>query len=297
MNAWRLLLLLLASLARARDDVDGSQLPAPPPNGNPCRNSTFGALPFCDPASTVDVRVADLLRRLTLAEKITQLTTGNGVNGGTSDNALPRLGIPAFDWWSEGTHGVKGAYNAGPHTNFALPISTAMSFNRSLWSKTAQQIAREARSWYNAGNLGRGLTYWTPVINLARDPRWGRNLECPGEDPVLSSAYAEAFVRGFQEAPEAPGTLLAGATCKHFVANSMERSSDDGITFGREDFDAAVSPRDLVDSYLAPFQACVEKGNAAGLMCSYNSVNGFPTCAWPWLLNTTARGQWGFDGV
>ena len=189
---------------------------------------------------------------------------------------------------------MKGAYNAGPHTNFALPISTAMSFNRTLWSKTAQQIAREARSWYNEGNLA--LTYWTPVINLARDPRWGRNLETPGEDPMLSGAYAEAFVRGFQEAPEAPGTLLAGATCKHFVANSMEKSSDDGITFGRENFDAIVNQRDLVDSYLAPFQVCVEKGNAAGLMCSYNSVNGFPACAWPWLLNTTARAQWKFDG-
>ena len=134
------------------------------------------------------------------------------------------------------------------------------------------------------------------VLLQARDPRWGRNLETPGEDPMLNSAYAESFVRGFQEAPEAPGTLLAGATCKHFVANSMEGSSDDGISFGRETFDAVVGQRDLVDSYLAPFQACVEKGNAAGLMCSYNSVNGFPTCAWPWLLNTTARSQWGFDG-
>ena len=141
--------------------------PVPPSNGNPCRNSSFSALPFCDPTKTVDARVDDLLHRLTLAEKITQLTTGNGVNGGTSDNALPRMGIPRYDWWSEGTHGVKGAYNAGPHTNFALPITTAMAFNRTLWSKTAQQIAREARSWYNEGNLA--LTYWTPVINLARD--------------------------------------------------------------------------------------------------------------------------------
>ena len=98
-----------------------------------------------------------------------------------------------------------------------FPITTAMSFNRTLWQKTAQQIAREGRAWYNGGN-GDGLTYWAPVVNLARDPRWGRALECPGEDPKLSSEYATNFVKGFQVAPEAPDQLLVGATCKHFVA-------------------------------------------------------------------------------
>ena len=92
----------------------------------------------------------------------------------------------------------------------------------------------------------------------------------PGEDPHLAGEYATAFVTGYQRAPEAPDTLLVGATCKHFVANSMERSADDGISFGRESFDARVTARDLADSYLAPFQQCVERGQSAGLMCSYN---------------------------
>eukprot|EP01046_Picozoa_sp_COSAG06_P031098 COSAG06_NODE_3000_length_5979_cov_12.330272_4_plen_122_part_00 len=100
--------------------------------------------------------------------------------------------------------------------------------------------------------------------------------ETPGEDPFLSGEYATHFVKGFQEAPEAPGTLLAGATCKHFVANSMEQSCDGGQCHGREDFDAIVPVRDLVDSYLYPFQQCVERGKAAGLMCSYNSVRKKP---------------------
>ena len=138
---------------------------------NPCRGHGAGVgLPFCNKDMSIDKRVEDLVGRLTLAEKIQELTTGNGVNGGTSNNAIPRLDIPAYNWWEEGTHGVKGAYNAGPHTNFAFPSTTAMSFNRTLWRATAQQIAREARAWYNEGS-GRGLTYWAPVINLARDPR------------------------------------------------------------------------------------------------------------------------------
>ena len=126
---------------------------------NPCNGAkNTSHLPFCDGATPLDDRVADLLGRLTLAEKIGQLTAGNGVNGGSSDNAIPRMNIPRYDWWSEGTHGVTGNYNEPPHTDFPLPITTAMSFNRSLWQKTAQQIGREARAWYNSGNGG-GLTY------------------------------------------------------------------------------------------------------------------------------------------
>lgn len=127
-------------------------------------------LPFCDASLSLDARVKDLLGHLSLDEKISQLTTGNGVNGGTGNNALGRLHIPAYDWWSEGTHGVEGSYNAPPHTDFPFPITTAMAFNRSLWSATAQHIAREARAEYNEQRFD-GLTYWAPVVNLARDPR------------------------------------------------------------------------------------------------------------------------------
>ena len=182
---------------------------------SPCLNSTNAKLPFCDESRPVPDRVQDLLSRLTLDEKISQLTTGNGVNGGTSDNSIPRLGIPRYDWWSEGTHGVKGSYNAPPHTDFPFPITTAMSFNRTLWTATAHQIAREGRALYNIN--GGGLTFWAPVVNLARDPRWGRNIECPGEDPFLSAEYATSFVRGYQYSPEDPSHLLVGATCSTFV--------------------------------------------------------------------------------
>ena len=126
-----------------------------------------------------------------------------------------------------------------------------------------EQIGREARAFMNVGNAW--STYWAPVVNLAREPRWGRNIETPGEDPYLSGEYATAFVRGFQEAPEAPGQLMASACCKHYVANEMEHSTVSGETWTRHDFDAQITPRDLVDSYMLPFQACVEKGHVSSL--------------------------------
>lgn len=170
-----LLLLSTAALAivpRVAAAAASAAAASSPPGGrpaSPCVNSTTAKLPFCDRSKPIEERVADLVARLTLQEKIAQLTTGNGVNGGTGNNAIARMGIPRYDWWSEGTHGVKGSYNAPPHTDFPFPITTAMSFNRSLWTATAQQIAREGRALYN--HQGGGLTFWAPVINLARDPR------------------------------------------------------------------------------------------------------------------------------
>ena len=149
---------------------DWGLLPTPVTAGGdrPCApGSNNSNLPFCDDTKPLAERVADLIGRLTLEEKIGELTTGNGVNGGTTNNAIPRLSIPAWDWWSEGTHGVKGAYNAPPHTVFPFPITTAMAFNRTLWHATAQHIAREGRSEYNEGRFD-GLTYWAPVVNLVR---------------------------------------------------------------------------------------------------------------------------------
>merc|ERR1719215_38814 len=183
-----------------------------------------------------------------------------------------------------------------PHdTNFAFPITTAMSFNRTLWKKTAQQIARESRAFANAGD--EYSTFWTPVVNIVRDPRWGRNIETSGEDPYLTSEYATHFIKGFQEAPEDPEHLLASACCKHFVGNEMEDSTEAGYHNDRFHFNAEISIQDLVDSYMVPFQACVERGSVTSLMCSYNAVNGVPTCASPWLLDTVARGASGFDGA
>jgi beta-glucosidase-like glycosyl hydrolase len=146
----------------------------------------------------------------------------------------------------------------------------------------------------NAGNSY--STFWAPVVNLAREPRWGRNIETPGEDPYLTSEYATYFVQGFEHSPDDPYHIQASACCKHYVANSMEDTNQSGLHHWRNEFDAHVSQQDLIDSYMPPFQACVEKGKVSGLMCSYNAVNGVPSCASDWLLKDVARGEWGFDG-
>jgi beta-glucosidase-like glycosyl hydrolase len=248
------------------------------------------AMPFCNASLTIDARISDIISHLSVKDKI-QLMNQNGP-------PLPQLGLPLYHWWEEATHGISPPRNSAEtpyETNFAFPITTAMSFNRTMWKKTGEQIAREARAFMNAGN--EYSTFWAPVVNLAREPRWGRNVETPGEDPYLSGEYATNFVQGFQEAPEDPSHVMASACCKHYVANEMEHSNVDGYQNDRYHFDADVPMQDLVDSYMVPFQACVEKGKVTSLMCSYNAVNGMPSCANDWLLQTVARDSWGFDGA
>ena len=191
----------------------------------------------------------------------------------------------------EATHGVDGVTGFGdkyfyPATNFPLPISTSCSFNKSLWGAVGNQIGREARAEQNNGRGGN--SFWAPVINIVRDPRWGRNLECAGEDPFASGEYAVNFVKGFQTAKEGQYPLQASACCKHFVANEYE-----GHRYG---MDVSLSAQDLADSYLPPFQSCVEEGKVSGIMCAYNAVNGEPCCANQWLLGTLLREAWQFDG-
>ena len=142
-------------------------------------------------------------------------------------------------------------------------------------------------------NAGKAYsTLWTPVVNLARDPRWGRNVEVPGEDPFLVGAYAVEFIAGLQN--EQGGFLQASACCKHFVANELEKTTQlDGEEWDRRHDNAQVTERDLLDSYLPPFEACVRAG-VSGLMCSYNSLNGVPACANKGLIDTAK--SWGFDG-
>ena len=208
--------------------------------------------------------------------------------------AAQSLGLPAYNWWEEATHGVTPLGKSGDATNVAFPITTAMSFNRSLWKATGAMIGTEARALMNIGKAG--SDFWAPVINLARDGRWGRNLETPGEDPYLSGEYATQFVRGFQQSEDDPGHLLASACCKHYVANSLEYTTENSMSWNRFEFDANVTQQDLVDSYMPPFQACVEKGEVSGLMCSLNALNGVPACANDWLMNRVARSDWGFRG-
>merc|ERR1719486_1808943 len=176
--------------------------------------------------------------------------------------ALPQMGLPLYRWWEEATHGISPPQNSKEtpyESNFAFPITTAMSFNRTLWQKTGVQIGKEARAFMNVGNAY--STFWAPVVNLARDPRWGRNIETPGEDPFLSGEYAASWVKGFQENPADPAHVQASACCKHYVANEMDHTSQavPGIDWTRNTFDATVPMQDLLDSYLVPFKACVEK--------------------------------------
>ena len=274
-------------------------MPPPPPHKpmlvNPCRNKTSAQAShaWCNATLPIADRVEDMITRMSVDEKISSLRDASA--------PIPSLDLPYYDWWSEATHGVASGYH-GAHntveepyqTNFPFPITTAMSFNRTLWHAIGSSIGREARAFMNQGNAF--STFWAPVINLAREPRWGRNIECPGEDPYLSGQYAVAFVKGMQIAPEDPGHLQASACCKHYAANSMEHATEGGQTHTRHNFDANITMQDLVDSYLAPFQACVEDGGVSGLMCSYNAINGKPTCADRWLLQEVARDAWGFDG-
>ncbi len=244
---------------------------------NPCTDPSSGQadLPWCDPTLPVDTRVSDMLARMTLAEKIGNLDTTAPVPSPPPPHpstararawpvwphdtrraqAIESLGLYGYNWWSEGTHGISHVRNDATYpyeTNFAFPITTAMAFNRSLWRATGGQIGREARAFMNGGNAF--STYWAPVINLAREPRWGRNIETPGEDPYLSGEYASAFVGGFERSEDDPTHLQASACCKHYVANSMEDSTVAGEHHARYEFNANISMRDLVDSYLLPFQ-------------------------------------------
>lgn len=213
----------------------------------PCNTQKFACdkndpntsqFPFCDTSLSYEVRAKDLVTRLTLQEKVKQLV--NAASG------ISRLGVPAYEWWSEALHGVS---NLGPGTrfnatvpgatSFPAPISSAASFNETLWFKMGQVVSTEARAMYNAGLAG--LTYWSPNVNVFRDPRWGRGQETPGEDPLVVSRYAVNYVRGLQEVDgEANSStsdkLKVSSCCKHYTAYDL----DNWKGFDRFHFDAKV---------------------------------------------------------
>ncbi|KAL6066428.1 Beta-xylosidase/alpha-L-arabinofuranosidase 2, variant 3 [Balamuthia mandrillaris] len=241
--------------------------------------------PFCDYKLPVEERVKDLLSRLTLEEKVGQMVT--------DAPAIPRLGIESYQWWSECLHGVK----ANGATSFPAPIGLGASFNLSMVRSIGHTIATEARALVNAklwptfDQKPGGLTYFAPNLNIFRDPRWGRGQETPGEDPYLTGQYASTFVDALQTG-EDPRYLKVIATCKHFAAYSLENWK--GVD--RFHFNAVVSDSDLVETYLPAFEACVRIGKAKSIMCSYNAVNGVPSCADNFLLEELARQQWNFNG-
>lgn len=227
-------------------------------------------------------RASALVAKMTLAEKVSQLQN--------DAPAIPRLGVPAYEWWNEGLHGHA---RDGYATVFPQAIGLAASWDASLLQAVGTAVSVEARASFNAVGAGKaharyqGLTIWSPNINIDRDPRWGRGQETYGEDPFLTGSLAVAFVRGIQgDDAQHPRAI---ATPKHFVAHS-------GPEAGRDSFDAMVSPHDLQDTYLPAFRAAVTEGGAGSVMCSYNALDGVPMCANAALLDARLRKDWGFTG-
>ncbi|KAL9388037.1 hypothetical protein Peur_021161 [Populus x canadensis] len=253
-------------------------------------NPSLASLGFCNTSLGINGRVVDLVKRLTLQEKILFLVNSAG--------NVSRLGIPKYEWWSEALHGVSYV-GPGTHfsddvagaTSFPQVILTAASFNTSLFEAIGKVVSTEARAMYNVGLAG--LTFWSPNINIFRDPRWGRGQETPGEDPLLSSKYGSCYVKGLQQRDDGdPDKLKVAACCKHYTAYDLDnwKGSD------RYHFNAVVTKQDMDDTFQPPFKSCVIDGNVASVMCSYNQVNGKPTCADPDLLSGVIRGEWNLNG-
>ncbi|WCJ17956.1 beta-xylosidase 3 [Euphorbia peplus] len=248
--------------------------------------STFA---FCNASLSTKGRVEDLVERLTLKEKIRFLVD--------QAPSVDRLGIPRYWWGSEALHGVGAFYtkfspSIPGSTTFPQVILTAASFNASLFQAIAKVVSTEARAMHNVGLVG--LTFWAPNVNIFRDPRWGRGQETPGEDPLLTSIYAINYVRGLQRMDDDDDSdkLKVAACCKHFTAYDLDHWK--GID--RFHFNAVVTQQDLKDTYQPPFESCVRDAKVASIMCSYNQVNGKPTCADRDLLFGTIRGKWNLKG-
>ncbi|HEY3269183.1 MAG TPA: glycoside hydrolase family 3 C-terminal domain-containing protein [Armatimonadota bacterium] len=242
----------------------------------------LAALPFEDPSLPIEQRVDDLVGRLTLDEKAAQMQD--------SAPAIPRLNLPAYGWWNEALHGV--ARN-GTATVFPQAIGLAAMWDAPLHHQAATVISDEARAKYNEalrqGKHDRyaGLTFWSPNINIFRDPRWGRGQETYGEDPYLTGRLGVAFVKGLQG--DDPKYLKTVSTPKHFAVHSGPEPS-------RHRFNAVVSDADLYNTYLPAFEATIREANAQSVMCAYNRTDGEPCCASNKLLAEILRGQWGFTG-
>ncbi len=237
---------------------------------------------YLNPDLPPEQRAADLVSRMTLEEKVLQMQN--------AAPAIPRLGVPAYDWWNEALHGVA---RAGQATVFPQAIGLAATWDTDLMHRIADVISTEARAKYNEairqGDHSRyhGLTFWSPNINIFRDPRWGRGQETYGEDPYLTGRMAVAFIRGMQG--DDPHYFKTIATAKHYAVHS-------GPEPLRHGFDVHPSERDLNETYLPAFRASIEEGKAYSVMCAYNAVNRVPACANTDLLQKWLRSEWGFSG-
>jgi beta-D-xylosidase 4 len=267
----RLLLLLLVTATLVHEE--NASFPD-------CKSGPLSTFPICDQSLPIRLRATDLVNRMTTAEKITRLIR--------NATAIPRLGLPNFIWGSEALHGV--AYSAGVRfgddlpaaTSFPMPINLGASFDMPLVHRIAAIISTEARAFNNENRAS--LTYYTPNINMFRDPRWGRGQETPGEDPFLTSQYVYALINGLQNGDDERYLKIA-AGCKHFDAYDLEMWNGTD----RHHFNAIVSDQDLVETYLPPFETCIRDARVASIMCSYNMINGIPACANRFFLQTIAR--------
>jgi len=237
---------------------------------------------YKDPSQPIPARVADLVGRMTIEEKAAQMQN--------VAPAITRLGVPAYDYWNEALHGVA---RAGEATMFPQAIGMAATWDQDLLHDEGRVVAIEGRAKYNQaqreGNFERyyGLTFWSPNINIFRDPRWGRGQETLGEDPYLAGTLGSAFIRGVQG--DNSKYFEAIATPKHFAVHS-------GPEPLRHGFNVNVAPRDLSETYLPQFRRAITEGHAFSLMCAYNAVDGKAACANPTLLTDILRRDWGFQG-
>jgi len=239
--------------------------------------------PFRDMSLSHEERIEDLLSRLTPEEKVQQMMN--------QTPAIDRLGIPAYDWWNEALHGVA---RAGRATVFPQSIAMAATFDEEALHETFNMISDEARAKYHQyqkdGEYDRykGLTFWTPNINIFRDPRWGRGMETYGEDPYLTERMGLAVVKGLQG--DDPDYFKTHACAKHYAVHS-------GPEWNRHEFDVASSPRDLWTTYLPAFEALVKEGNVQEVMCAYNRFEGTPCCSSDKLLVDILRNDWGYKHI
>ncbi|MBV9549110.1 MAG: glycoside hydrolase family 3 C-terminal domain-containing protein [Alphaproteobacteria bacterium] len=241
--------------------------------------STPPDAPWYNTSLPVEQRAAALVSQMTLEEKSQQLVN--------RANAIPRLGVPAYNWWSEALH---GAVIRSPATVFPEPVGLAATFDPELVHQMGTVISTEARVEYNMElrqNQYAGLDFWSPNINIFRDPRWGRGQETYGEDPFLTGLFGVAFVTGLQG--DDPNYIKVVATPKHYAVHSGPEPT-------RHAMDVPISKHDEVDTYLPAFRAAIVDGKAQSAMCAYNRVNAQPACASDFLLTEMLRGAWGFKG-
>jgi len=238
---------------------------------------------FQNPSLSIEKRVSDLVSKLTLEEKVSQMLNATP--------AIDRLGIPAYDWWNECLHGV--ARTKFKTTSYPQAIGMAATFDADAMKTMGDYTAEEGRAINNESNRTNnhsrylGLTYWTPNINIFRDPRWGRGQETYGEDPFLTATMAKAFVSGLQGSD--PKYLKAAGCAKHYAIHSGPEPS-------RHVFDVNVSDHDLWDTYLPAFKALVVGAKVAGVMCAYNAYAGQPCCGSDKLMVKILRDDWKFTG-